>query len=213
MTTCAISLHESSPRTRGPITTALRDYTRSRSGCQIATARRMGPRVRGDDELKQSPPRHHQPSSPGLTGRPSTPRRRDSITGAWDYWIPAFAGMTTGAISLHLSSPRTRGPITTAVRGYVRSRTGCQIATPRCMGPRVRGDDELKQSPPRHHQPSSPGLTGRPGTPRRRDSITGAWDYWIPAFAGMTTSAEAFLHLAPLAGRGRRVAPGEGQSP
>src|SRR6185369_14464003 len=40
----------------------------------------------------------HTPlSSPGLTGRPSTPRLLDSIAGFPAYWIPAFAGMTSGA--------------------------------------------------------------------------------------------------------------------
>ena len=34
-------------------------------------------------------------SSSGLTGRSSTPRPRDAISGAGDYWMPAFAGMTT----------------------------------------------------------------------------------------------------------------------
>jgi hypothetical protein len=36
-------------------------------------------------------------SSPGLTGRPSTPRLLDSSTGFPAYWIPAFAGMTNCA--------------------------------------------------------------------------------------------------------------------
>ncbi|SDN64173.1 hypothetical protein SAMN05444050_2054 [Afipia sp. GAS231] len=37
----------------------------------------------------------HTPlSSPGLTGRPSTPRPLGSISGFPAYWIPAFAGMT-----------------------------------------------------------------------------------------------------------------------
>jgi hypothetical protein len=35
-------------------------------------------------------------SSPGLTGRPSTPRPLDLISGFPAYWIPAFAGMTSG---------------------------------------------------------------------------------------------------------------------
>jgi hypothetical protein len=30
-----------------------------------------------------------------LTGRSSTPRRLGSISSALEYWIPAFAGMTT----------------------------------------------------------------------------------------------------------------------
>ncbi|MEH2529214.1 hypothetical protein V1277_004410 [Bradyrhizobium sp. AZCC 1588] len=35
-------------------------------------------------------------SSPGLTGRPSTPRLLGSIAGFPAYWIPAFAGTTSG---------------------------------------------------------------------------------------------------------------------
>ncbi len=35
-------------------------------------------------------------SSPGLTGRPSTPRPLVLDSGASEYWIPAFAGMTAG---------------------------------------------------------------------------------------------------------------------
>ncbi|MGY3235308.1 hypothetical protein ACVMAJ_002198 [Bradyrhizobium sp. USDA 4448] len=37
---------------------------------------------------------HTQLSSPGSTGRSSTPRLRDSSRAAAEYWIPAFAGMT-----------------------------------------------------------------------------------------------------------------------
>jgi hypothetical protein len=39
-------------------------------------------------------PQQNQMSSPGLTGRPSTPQRLGSISGALEYWVPAFAGMT-----------------------------------------------------------------------------------------------------------------------
>jgi hypothetical protein len=37
---------------------------------------------------------HNQMSSPGLTGRPSTPQRLMLISSALEYWVPAFAGMT-----------------------------------------------------------------------------------------------------------------------
>ncbi|MFK4384901.1 hypothetical protein ACVWYQ_006931 [Bradyrhizobium sp. USDA 3397] len=37
---------------------------------------------------------HPQLSSPGLTGRSSTPRPLGSSRTASEYWIPAFAGMT-----------------------------------------------------------------------------------------------------------------------
>ena len=36
-----------------------------------------------------------QLSSPGLTGRSRTPRRLGSSSGTLEYWIPAFAGMTS----------------------------------------------------------------------------------------------------------------------
>src|SRR5450432_538259 len=49
------------------------------------------------DALRRCRPRQNHPSSPGLTGRSSTPRRLGSTSGALEYWIPAFAGMTTGA--------------------------------------------------------------------------------------------------------------------
>jgi len=39
-------------------------------------------------------------SSPGLTGRPSTPRPLDSTTPPLEYWIPAFAGMTSGGAGM-----------------------------------------------------------------------------------------------------------------
>jgi hypothetical protein len=40
----------------------------------------------------------HTPlSSPGLTGRPSTPRPIGLISSFTAYWIPAFAGMTSWA--------------------------------------------------------------------------------------------------------------------
>ena len=39
--------------------------------------------------------RHIQLSSPGLTGRPSTPRPLGHSLASLEYWIPAFAGMTS----------------------------------------------------------------------------------------------------------------------
>ena len=42
-------------------------------------------------------PRHHpQLSSPDLIGQPSTPRPLDLSPLSLEYWIPAFAGMTSG---------------------------------------------------------------------------------------------------------------------
>ena len=40
------------------------------------------------------------PSSPGLTGRSSTPRPVDLNSGFPAYWIPAFAGMTSGGAGM-----------------------------------------------------------------------------------------------------------------
>jgi len=37
---------------------------------------------------------HTLPSSPGLTGRSSTPQRLGLSRAAAEYWIPAFARMT-----------------------------------------------------------------------------------------------------------------------
>jgi hypothetical protein len=43
----------------------------------------------------------HTPlSSPGLTGRPSTPRLLGLNSGFPAYWIPAFAGMTSGGAGM-----------------------------------------------------------------------------------------------------------------
>jgi len=59
----------------------------------------MGPCFRRDDEgcgLSQQIPL----SSPGLTGRPSTPRPIGLISGFPAYWIPAFAGMTSGGAGM-----------------------------------------------------------------------------------------------------------------
>ncbi len=43
----------------------------------------------------------HTPlSSPGLTGRPSTPRPIGLTSDFPAYWIPAFAGMTSGGAGM-----------------------------------------------------------------------------------------------------------------
>ncbi len=79
----------SSLRTQGPITTSGRDdgrYLRQRPNDRT---RRMGPCVRRDDEGCVHSPQT-PPSSPGLTGRPSTPRPIDLNSGFPAYWIPAF---------------------------------------------------------------------------------------------------------------------------
>ena len=46
-----------------------------------------------------------QPSSPGLTGRSSTPRLIGSISASLEYWIPAFAGMTISVCGTRSAPP------------------------------------------------------------------------------------------------------------
>jgi hypothetical protein len=70
----ANSLSTSSLRTQGPIATGLRGYGRCLPQRHNETTRRMGPRVRGDDGLRHGCVPYIHPSSPGLTGRSSTPR-------------------------------------------------------------------------------------------------------------------------------------------
>src|SRR3984893_13049017 len=86
-----------------------------------------------------------------------------------------------GDAALRLSSLRKQGPITTGFGSYKRFLPPCPNETTRRMGPRVRGDDGLGRS--RSHQIplSSPGLTGRPGTPRPLDSRSGAFFLPRPA--------------------------------
>src|SRR6202166_5586 len=208
------SLRLSSLRKQGPITTGFDSYKRFLPPCPNETTRRMGPRVRGDDGLRRS--RSHQIplSSPGVTGRPGTPRPLDSCSGASFLPRPACGERSKpkasgeggsprvrmrgkspspqpspreergegarntvrndGDASLRLSSLRKQGPITTGFDSYKRFLPPCPNETTRRMGPRVRGDDGLRRS--RSHQIplSSPGVTGRPGTPRPLDSCSGA---------------------------------------
>jgi hypothetical protein len=96
------------------------------------------------------------------------------------------------------------------------------------MGPRFRGDDVLRRRWPHQHQLSSPGLTWRSSTPRHLSCISSVSGILGPRLRGhdelrlvarqnKLSSPGAFLHLAPLAGRGRRrraaTSPGEGDSP
>jgi hypothetical protein len=77
---------------------------------------------------------------------------------------------------LHLSSLRKQGPITTAVRGYERYLPPRQNERPRRMGPRLRGDDELRHGRAPHTKLSSPGaflhLAPLAGRGRRRRAAT-----------------------------------------
>jgi hypothetical protein len=141
----------SSLRKQGPITTGLRGYERSLPPYCNETTRRMGPCFRRDDGLRWDRALHTLPSSPGLTGRSSTPRLLGSTARPLEYWIPAFAGMTSCG------------------RNNERS-----LATTRRMGPCFRRDDGLTQSRALHIAPSSPGLTGRSSTPRRLGRHSGA---------------------------------------
>ena len=187
-------LHLSSLRTQGPITTGLRFERRLTPRRHQERSRGMGPCVRRDDGVGCSRTPHTPLSSPGLTGRPSTPRPIASPSGFPAYWIPAFAGMTSGGgttscgrtHTLPTSSPRTRGPIATGFRDDERSLPLRFNETTRRMGPCVRRDDGVGCSRTPHTPLSSPGLTGRPSTPRPIASLSGFSAYWIPAFAGMT---------------------------
>ena len=89
------SLHTSSRRTPGPITTGRCGDERPLPECLIETTRRMGPGLRRDDEVSGAYSPHLPLSSPGSTGRSSTPRLLGSTAGFPAYWIPAFAGMTS----------------------------------------------------------------------------------------------------------------------
>jgi hypothetical protein len=90
--------------------------------------------------------------------------------------------MSARALFLNLAPLAGRGRIAFAirVRGYRsidRSHSRREPLTP-TLSPQARGEGaEL----------SSPGLTGRPSTPRLLDSIAGFPAYWIPAYAGMTS--------------------------
>src|ERR1700733_4538681 len=58
--------------------------------------------------LRMTAGNKNQPSSSGLTGRSSTPQHLDSFSGASEYWMPAFAGMTAGMRDD--GQPRARTP-------------------------------------------------------------------------------------------------------
>ena len=171
---CANSLPPSSLRKQGPITTGVRCYERRLPSCPIETTRRRdercraharGPRFRGDDRLRRSslPPRI-RPSSPGLTGRSSTPRLLDPRSGASGILDPRFRG-----------DDRLRSSLPPQIRPSSSGLTG-RSSTPRLLDslsgvsgipdPRFRGDDRLRSSLPPQIRPSSPGLTGRSSTPR-----------------------------------------------
>jgi hypothetical protein len=166
----------SSRRTPGPIITGVRGYGRSLPECQNGRTRRMGPGVRRDDAWQHERAHQIQLSSPGLTGRPSTPRRLGKTPMPLEYWIPAFAGMTTLLVVAERRPPE------------------CQNGRTRRMGPGVRRDDAwqherahqipLGRSRSRQTPLSSPGLTGRPSTPRPLDSRSGASGILDPRFRG-----------------------------
>jgi hypothetical protein len=80
----------SSLRKQGPITTGVSSYERRLPTCFNETTRRMGPCFRRDDAVRCGRSRHTRLSSPGLTGRPSTPWPLGSFAAALEYWIPAF---------------------------------------------------------------------------------------------------------------------------
>jgi hypothetical protein len=61
--------------------------------------RTLSPQERGEGAAAP----HTLLSSPGLTGRPSTPRLLGSTTGFPAYWMPAFAGMTSGGAGMTMA--------------------------------------------------------------------------------------------------------------
>ena len=92
-------------------------------------------------------------SSPGLTGRPSTPRPIGLNSGFPAYWIPAFAGMTgdgAGMTGSFAETTRTRSAVVPANAGTHSHRSPWLRAVSasayqersRGMGPGVRRDDE-----------------------------------------------------------------------
>src|SRR6185369_17468146 len=91
------TLPPSSLRTQGPIATGFHLEGRRLPLRQPDGSRGMGPCVRRDDKVGCARLPQTPLSSPGLTGRPSTPRPIRSIERPLEYWIPAFAGMTSCA--------------------------------------------------------------------------------------------------------------------
>ena len=202
------SLHTSSRRTPGPITTGRRGDERRLPECPIETTRRMGPGLRRDDEVDCTRAPQTPPSSPGSTGRSSTPRLLGSTAGFPAYWIPAFAGMTSCGMGpgLHRdvevdctrapqtppSSPGSTGRSSTprllgSTAGFPAYWIPAFAGMTSCgMGPGLRRDDEVDCTRAPQTPPSSPGSTGRSSTPRLLGSTAGFPAYWIPAFAGMT---------------------------
>src|SRR4051812_48815867 len=65
--------------------------------------------------------------------------RRDGDIVANEWLLSKGKGLRPYAI--RRSSLRTQGPITPEVHGGTKRRTPAAKATPRCMGPCVRGDD------------------------------------------------------------------------
>jgi hypothetical protein len=161
----ANTLRASSRRTPGPITPGFNCCRRHLPQRQNETARRMGPGVRRDDVLRLVA-HQNKPSSSGLTGRSSTPRRRCDGVSA----VRTFPE----------SSRRTPGPIAPGFNCCIRHLPQRQNETTRRMGPGVRRDDELRLVT-LQTKPSSSGLTGRSSTPRLLDPISGAPEYLHPS--------------------------------
>ena len=92
---CTLLLHLAPLAGRGRIALAIRvrgyrSIDRSHSLREPLTPT-LSPQARGEGAKL---------SSPGLTGRPSTPRPIDLNSGFPAYWIPAFAGMTRGGAGM-----------------------------------------------------------------------------------------------------------------
>jgi hypothetical protein len=87
----------SSLRKQGPITTGFNGYKRHLPPGLNERTRRMGPCFRRDDARSAGCARHTQLSSPGLTGRSSTPGLLGSILDVSGILDPRFRGDDDGA--------------------------------------------------------------------------------------------------------------------
>jgi hypothetical protein len=184
------SLHAPFLRKQGPITTGLRVYERLLPLCHNQTARRMGPRVRGDDGLKRSRPQQHAPSSrrtPGpittgvrgcerhLTSLPTETTRRMGPRVRGDDGLRCYrlrqTQLSSSGLTERSSTPRQGGGMMSATTPHASSR--------RTPGPITAGardcERHLTSRPTEMTRRTGPGVRGDDGLKGRS------------AFAGMTS--------------------------
>jgi hypothetical protein len=139
----------SSLRKQGPITTGFRGYERPLPAYPNESTRRMGPRFRGDDVLRLVA-RQNKLSWPALSF--TSPRLRGEVgDGAQRrLWVRG-----TLRESCHAESPPHPNP-------------------PRASFARLDPASGARERVAPHTRLSSPGLTGRPSTPRRLTRHSGA---------------------------------------